>query len=158
VVSRTQISLTNETVNIPTDPKAWEDVFIAKPCIDMKDRPYFDGNQAGARLLYKDNMLFLSIGDFGFDGSYTKIKAPMDPNSNFGKIFEIDPRTKTATVYATGVRNPEGFAFSSDGLLWETEHGPQGGDEVNIIRKGENYGWPEVTYGMEYGFPRRNWK
>ena len=54
-------------------------------------------------------------------------------------------------IWAYGLRNPEGLAFNpADGKLWEQEHGPKGGDEINIIEKGKNYGWPVVSYGVNY--------
>ena len=58
-------------------------------------------------------------------------------------------------IYALGIRSPQGLAFHPDtGELWENEHGPLGGDEVNIIRAGKNYGWPLATYGLDYdGYP-----
>ena len=101
---------------------------------------------------------------------------PAADNPNFGKtgaksIDLIDPPKdtevgKTAPVietytfpgdnltpsetWASGVRTPYGMAFSPDGELWEVEHGPRGGDELNLIEKGKNYGWPLVSYGMNY--------
>jgi aldose sugar dehydrogenase len=54
-------------------------------------------------------------------------------------------------IYSYGHRNPQGLAFHPDtGALWENEHGPQGGDEVNVIEAGKNYGWPVASYGREY--------
>ncbi len=55
-----------------------------------------------------------------------------------------------AETWASGVRTPYGLAFSPAGELWEVEHGPRGGDELNLIEKGKNYGWPLVSYGMNY--------
>jgi glucose/arabinose dehydrogenase len=55
-----------------------------------------------------------------------------------------------AETWASGFRAPYGLAFSPTGELWEVEHGPRGGDELNLILKGKNYGWPEVSYGMNY--------
>ncbi len=55
-----------------------------------------------------------------------------------------------AETWASGFRAPYGLAFSPAGELWEVEHGPRGGDELNLIQKGKNYGWPEVSYGMNY--------
>jgi aldose sugar dehydrogenase len=55
-----------------------------------------------------------------------------------------------AETWASGVRAPYGLAFSPTGELWEVEHGPRGGDELNLIEKGKNYGWPVVSYGMNY--------
>ena len=55
-----------------------------------------------------------------------------------------------AETWASGVRTPYGLAFSPTGELWEVEHGPRGGDELNLIEKGKNYGWPLVSYGQNY--------
>src|SRR5436309_2017294 len=57
------------------------------------------------------------------------------------------PNMTPAETWATGVRTPYGLAFSPAGELWEVEHGPRGGDELNLIEKGKNYGWPLVSYG-----------
>src|SRR5437868_2240082 len=101
---------------------------------------------------------------------------PAPGNPNFGKtgaatIPLIDPPRNTeiaktapvvstykfpaenltpAETWATGVRTPFGLAFSPTGELWEVEHGPLGGDELNLIEKGKNYGWPLVSYGPNY--------
>ena len=55
-----------------------------------------------------------------------------------------------AETWATGFRTPYGLAFGPDGRLWEVEHGPRGGDELNLIERGKNYGWPFVSYGVNY--------
>jgi glucose/arabinose dehydrogenase len=108
---------------------------------------------------------------------------PAPGNPNFGKVGAatiplIDPphdteAAKTAKVvstytfpgpnltpaetWASGVRTPYGLAFSPTGELWEVEHGPRGGDELNLIEKGKNYGWPLVSYGKNYdGVPIDN--
>jgi glucose/arabinose dehydrogenase len=60
------------------------------------------------------------------------------------------PNLTPAETWATGVRTPYGLAFSPTGELWEVEHGPRGGDELNLIKPGRNYGWPLVSYGMNY--------
>jgi glucose/arabinose dehydrogenase len=60
------------------------------------------------------------------------------------------PNTTPAETWASGVRTPYGLAFSPKGELWEVEHGPRGGDELNLIEKGKNYGWPLVSYGKNY--------
>jgi glucose/arabinose dehydrogenase len=67
------------------------------------------------------------------------------------------PNMTPAETWASGVRTPYGLAFSPTGELWELEHGPRGGDELNLIEKGKNYGWPLVSYGMNYnGVPIPN--
>jgi cytochrome c2 len=75
----------------------------------------------------------------------------MDPQTHLGKAVEINLDTKNATIFSSGLRNPQGLTISSEGLIWETEHGPIGGDELNVLQLGRNYGWPEVTYGVNYG-------
>jgi len=60
------------------------------------------------------------------------------------------PNMTPSETWASGFRAPYGLAFSPTGELWEVEHGPRGGDELNLVEKGKNYGWPEVSYGMNY--------
>src|SRR3984957_11648670 len=60
------------------------------------------------------------------------------------------PNLTPAETWASGFRTPYGMAFSPTGELWEVEHGPRGGDELNLIEKGKNYGWPLVSYGQNY--------
>lgn len=76
-----------------------------------------------------------------------------------GSIPKDNPWLSRATVapetFAHGLRDPEGAAINpATGELWVTDHGPQGGDEINIIRAGRNYGWPDVSYGVQYDFQR----
>jgi glucose/arabinose dehydrogenase len=60
------------------------------------------------------------------------------------------PNLTPAETWASGIRTPYGLAFAPDGRLWELEHGPRGGDELNLMQPGKNYGWPLVSYGMNY--------
>ena len=60
------------------------------------------------------------------------------------------PNLTPSETWATGFRTPYGLAFGPDGRLWEVEHGPRGGDELNLIESGKNYGWPDVSYGVNY--------
>ena len=123
--------------------------------------PSRSGNNVACRIAQApDGNLFVTLGDhFG----------PRDDAQNLanhiGKIIRIRPDGTVPPdnpfvgrpgakpeIWAYGLRNPEGFAFNpADGKLWEQEHGPQGGDEVNIIEKGKNYGWPVIGYGVDYG-------
>jgi len=119
------------------------------------------GNNHGCRIVQApDNNLFVTLGDhFG----------PRDEAQNLavdnGKIVRIGPdgaiprdnpfvgkANARPEIWSYGHRNPQGLAFNpADGKLWEQEHGPQGGDEINIIEKGKNYGWPVIGYGVDYG-------
>lgn len=104
----------------------------------------------------EDTML-VSIGDHQFDGYNSSQRAAMNPDWDLGKVIQIDLRTFTSRIYASGMRNPQGLVVMRDGRIFSTEHGPQGGDEINFIREGANYGWPLVSYGVNYGFPRSVW-
>ena len=116
---------------------------------------------AGARLIFgRDGNLFFSVGGAG-ENNDTRAQ---QPGSAAGKIMRIRPDGSVPPdnpfvgkagylpeIYSMGHRNPTGFAIHPDtGVLWEAEQGPQGGDEINIIVPGKNYGWPIVTYGRDY--------
>ena len=72
------------------------------------------------------------------------------PDSHLGKLVRIEIETGGVEILASGFRNPQGLARDEDGVLWATDHGPQGGDELNVLKPGENYGWPLVTLGVGY--------
>jgi aldose sugar dehydrogenase len=138
----------------------WEEVYTARPgCIPNKDRGWlFQGMEAGGRMAFTaDHIMLISVGDHQFDGFNDARSVAMDPGWDLGKIIELDVNTGQSRIYAMGLRNPQGLVVMRDGRIFSTEHGPQGGDEINFIREGANYGWPEVSYGMNYGFPRRAW-
>lgn len=128
---------------------AWETVYITTPCLPFKEP--FDDSETGGRLARApDGDLFLTVGDHGFaglDGSEPLAQADGD----YGKIIRLSHDGQTHLVISSGHRNPQGLTLTADGLLWSTEHGPQGGDELNLIQPGRNYGWPLVTYGTNYG-------
>src|SRR5260370_1453364 len=65
-------------------------------------------------------------------------------------LREIQPNLTPSETWSTGHRTPYGLAFAPDGRLWELEHGPRGGDELNLIEPGKNYGWPLVSYAVNY--------
>ena len=74
----------------------------------------------------------------------------IDPRGDLGRIVSINIRTHNVTSLSSGHRNPQGLCFQSKSL-WATEQGPEGGDEINLIKKNRNYGWPYVTMGHAYG-------
>lgn len=102
----------------------------------------------GCRLVFaKDGALFVTTGERSI-AEGRKQAQWMD--SMFGKIVRIAP-DGTAEIFSLGHRNIQAAAFHpTTGELWEVEHGARGGDEVNVVRKGKNYGWPIITYGVEY--------
>jgi glucose/arabinose dehydrogenase len=102
----------------------------------------------GSRLAFgPDGFLYISTGE--------RSDAPMrkyaqDPKSDLGKIIRMKPDGTGKEVWSLGHRNVQAMAFDPQGRLWVVEHGPRGGDEVNLIQRGKNYGWPLVSYGEEY--------
>jgi aldose sugar dehydrogenase len=157
-VYRTPIEVTEDGIKATTGK--WEEFFTARPgCLRPKDRGWrFLGLGAGGRLVkLDDHTMLISVGDHQYDGFDDSWAAAQDPSTDLGKIVAVDLDTKKARVFATGVRNPQGLVMMRDGRIFETEHGPQGGDEINLIREGANYGWPLATYGVNYGYPRRDW-
>jgi cytochrome c2 len=156
VVSRISLEA-NDRIIRPTS--GWRDVWTAKPCVPPKDRGWlFVGSQSGGRMVQlRDDTILVSVGDHQLDGFYDSRAVSMDPATDLGKVVEINVETGISRHVAIGLRNPQGLAVGRDGRVWATEHGPQGGDEINLIVDGRNYGWPIVTYGMAYGHPPKNW-
>ena len=117
----------------------------------------------GSRLVFaKDGTLFVTLGERSVPAGRVQAQ---DLKSGLGKIVRINTdgsipkdnpfvgRTDALPeIWSYGHRNVQGaFLHPATGELWELEHGPQGGDEINIARKGKDYGWPTITYGVEYG-------
>jgi aldose sugar dehydrogenase len=128
-------------------------IFRALPKVD-------GGMHFGSRLLFApDGTLFITLGDRGemdlaqnlslHPGSLIRVNED-------GTIPDDNPFLKTKNArpesYTLGNRNMQGIALQpGTGLIWTHEHGPQGGDEINIMTAGTNYGWPVITYGVNYG-------
>lgn len=136
---------------------------VENPTVIYRATPAFKGSlQFGSRIVFdKNGNLFVSTGE----RSAAEIRVQAQQlNSSLGKIVHITKDGKPVPggpfankpgarpeIYAYGFRNPEGMARNPQtGDLWEAEFGPHGGDEVNLIRPGKNYGWPVITYGEEY--------
>lgn len=113
----------------------------------------------GSRLAFdQEGHLLFTIGDRGVDA---QAQDPTLPNGKTHRIWPdgsipednpyADGKQGMKSVFTYGNRNPQGLAVHPrTGQIWETEHGPLGGDEVNILRAGKNYGWPKATYGINY--------
>ncbi len=148
-VGKGQISADETTIENPVV------IFEATPA--LKSDAHF-----GSRLIFdKEGNLFVSAGERSIlEGR----KQAQLLSAGLGKIFKITKEGKPAPgnpflnqagampeIYSYGQRNPQGLDINPvTGDLWETEFGPRGGDEVNIIKAGKNYGWPVIGYGIEY--------
>jgi len=101
----------------------------------------------GGRMAYRgSDKLYLTLGDHGI--YYPKVA--QDSTTTFGKIIEIDLNTKKSREVSKGHRNPQGLTFLKSGRLISNEHGPAGGDGLELITEGSNFGWPNVTLGTAY--------
>jgi glucose/arabinose dehydrogenase len=133
-------------------------IFRAQPAMPSKRL----GGKSGGRIaIAPDGSLFVTIGDRS-DSPPWDVAQRLD--NDLGKIIHITADGAPAPgnpflgkpgvlpeIWAYGTRSQEGLAFDpKSGRLWETEHGPRGGDELNIIEKGKNYGWPVIAHGIDY--------
>ncbi len=141
---------------------------IENPQVIFRATPTYDGKlHYGSRLVFdKEGYLFVSTGERS-----DMETRPLSQNTMayLGKVLKITKEGKPAPgnpfignvkykpeIYSYGHRNPQGLAMDDKGQLWEAEMGPKGGDEVNLIQPGKNYGWGDVTYGLEYSGKKIN--
>jgi glucose/arabinose dehydrogenase len=135
----------------------------------MKGNDFGDG-RFGSRIAFaKDGTLFITVGD------RDKPDGGQNPADDFGKVIRVNddgsvPKDNPYVgragyrpeIYTFGQRNQQGLAFNPvNGDLWASEQGPNGGDEINVIKPGKNYGWPIVSYGRQYAGPNQSeipWK
>lgn len=118
------------------------------------------GQHFGSRIIFdNDGHVFFGIGDRG-----NRDENPQDITRDAGKIYRLNDdgsipednpfvgeEGAKEAIFAYGIRNPQGMDLHPEtGQLWEHEHGPRGGDEINIIEAGNNYGWPEISFGINY--------
>ncbi len=134
-----------------------QEIFVARPYSNTR-RHY------GSRIEFdRDGYLFLSVGERG-----NRDENPQTLTNHLGKIHRLnddgsipddnpfvgDPNA-VASIWSYGHRNPQGLVLHPEtGEMWSHEHGPRGGDEVNLIQKGHNYGWPVISYGINYSGTR----
>jgi aldose sugar dehydrogenase len=129
------------------------DIFVAKAWSNKS------GGNTGSRVVFGlDGTLYMSVGD------RHEQKPAQDMLTDKGKIIRLNDDGSVPAdnpfiarpdvlpeIFVSGVRNPQGlFVDPKNGTIWANEHGPRGGDEINILLPGHNYGWPEITYGKNY--------
>jgi aldose sugar dehydrogenase len=138
------------------DGSALRDVQVIFKAMPLKDT---DNHYGGRMAFLPDGTFALTIGE-GFEYR----EQAQNLSSDLGKIVRLNDDGSVPTdnpfvgqagvrpeIYTWGHRNEQGLLFdATNGRLWETEHGPRGGDELNIIVAHKNYGWPVITYGMDY--------
>jgi glucose/arabinose dehydrogenase len=128
-----------------------QDLAVIYRVSPRKDTPVHYG---GRMAFLADGTLLITTGD-GFDYR----EAAQDIDSNLGKVIRINddgspasgnPFPESPFVWSYGHRNPQGLAIDNNGVVYLHEHGPRGGDELNVVGPGINYGWPAITYGIDY--------
>lgn len=124
---------------------------VSFPC--LPEYGNHDLNSTGGAFISLDeNKFLLSVGTPNSSGSKKIEDLAQNPSSPYGKflLFEINKENKLDyTVFSLGHRNPQGAVIVYD-RFFSVEHGPKGGDEINIIKKGKNYGWPDTSIGSQY--------
>ena len=164
----------NQTIYFCFNADAGGSIAVARARVDSGEAPRLDkvgiifrqkgppsgGNNVACRIAQAgDGNLFVTLGDH-----FAAAESAQTLDNHIGKIIRIRPdgsvppdnpfvnkQGALPEIWAYGLRNAEGLAFNpADGKLWEQEHGPKGGDEINIIEKGKNYGWPKVSFGVNY--------
>jgi glucose/arabinose dehydrogenase len=138
-----------------TKLKDWQDLLITQA--ESKS-----GNHFGSRIAFDDEShVYFGVGDRGERDSAQDLKTHAGTIIRLnidGSVPEDNPFIKNKKalpeIYSYGHRNPQGLMFDAKTRkLWEVEHGPRGGDEINLIGAGKNYGWPVISYGKEYWGP-----
>jgi glucose/arabinose dehydrogenase len=153
--SGTKAANTMQVISARLDGNKLEDINSIFTATPLKDTPHHFG---GRLALMPDQTLLITVGE-GFD---FREKAQFLDN-HFGKLIRINKDGSIPSdnpfvgrdgalpeIWTYGHRNPQGLLVSVDGTVWLHEHGPRGGDELNHIKPGQNYGWPAITHGMDY--------
>jgi len=163
-----KLSLTVGVVNFEIENETnsskykWEILFESEVIIGQQEATH----GSGGKILLVNDDLFLTIGFPISDDKRGKEKTleiglentpAQNLNNQLGKVIKINKNTGNYKIFTSGHRNPQGLTITSNGDLISTEHGPQGGDEVNILREGGNYGWPLATFGTRYGTYDYDW-
>jgi aldose sugar dehydrogenase len=160
VVRLSSLTGTREMILSGDDSLKWETVWESKPCLSLhgedsvhENNP-FSGMEVGGRIGMVDAAtVLLTLGDHDYTGVESKRMFSQEPDVSYGKTILIHLNDGSSEVFTLGHRNPQGLYITPQGDIWSTEHGPQGGDELNRLVRGANYGWPLVTYGTDYGSP-----
>jgi glucose/arabinose dehydrogenase len=140
-------------------------IFTALPSTPNDNRSGVGSRSGGRIAIGPDGYIYLVVGDRDSGGSFPWLVA-QTLDTHLGKVLRLTKEGRPAPgnpfigkpgalpeIWAIGQRSQEGLAFDNQGQLWETEHGPRGGDELNLIKKGGNYGWPVVSHGVDYPGP-----
>ncbi len=130
----------------------WETLFQAEPCLPLKSEfRAIEGHMAGGRMTYDgQGRIYLGVGEYHWDGLYAPFPISQRDDYQYGKVIEVDLASRASRVVSKGHRNMQGVAMAANGRLYVVEHGMRGGDELNLVREGADYGWPAESLGTQY--------
>ena len=146
-LKRTPISAANAT------PGDWAIVYRSQPCLTLEAGSDIglEGFPAGGAMAYiSDHKFLLTNGDFEWDGVHRKRALAQALDNDYGKVLELDVETGAGRIVARGIRNAQGIVIRKTGEVFTVEHGQRGGDELNRIVEGADYGYPQATLGVLY--------
>ena len=130
----------------------WDKIYETKPCLKIfsTDPPFAVASSGGRLVSLSNDELLLSVGDFYHyeGGKFTDLSSNL--SNDYGKILKINIEDKSKEIYSYGHRNPQGLVLKND-IIFSTEHGPEGGDELNKIVNNGFYGYPLYSEGTYYG-------
>ncbi len=146
--------------DVEASDEDWTIIYRTTPCLPFKTRhTAMEGHMAGGRIAFMaPSTIYLTSGDFHWDGMRSEgAGIAQDPDAQYGKVLQVDIETGVGSIMSMGHRNMQGITLSADNDVLVIEHGPKGGDEMNRIEQGKNYGWPLESYGTTYrGSPMPN--
>jgi len=152
-VARLSETTVEKTQLTAAGPGSWRTLFESQPCLPLNKvtaaGPFLQ--LGGAMSLIDPTHVLFALGDNAFDGINAVPALPQDMTNDYGKTHVVDLETGQHKIFTIGHRNNHGAVRDAEGGLWVTEMGPQGGDELNRLEPGGNYGWPTVTLGTQYG-------
>jgi cytochrome c2 len=163
-ISRIYISNESDDItSLKIKKEDWEVLYQTAPCLPFKKKlRAIEGHMAGARMFFGgSDTVYLASGDYHWDGAdgpltlpginaKTGLPVPQDPNADYGKVIAINIDTGISHQLSSGHRNMQGITSDRHGDIWVVEHGVRGGDELNKIVEGKDYGWPLESYGTRY--------
>ena len=154
-VSRLSLAINKIPVieNVSANADDWQLLYQSQPCLPLKDKyRAIEGHMAGGRIAFQaPSTLWLTSGDYHWDGVYADKAIAQSPDYDYGKVISINLDSAAHRVVASGLRNMQGIVVDNRGQVWTAEHGVSGGDELNLIYDGGNFGWPLETLGTQYG-------
>lgn len=137
----------------------WQVLFRSNPCLTMKKiARAIEAHICGGRMVFdtRRQQLLFTVGDFHWDGIANDVMLAQDDANDYGKVLAMGLDGSGLRHFAKGLRNAAGITLDQQGRVWVIENGPSGGDELNLVEDGGNYGWPLTSLGKWYnGLPMK---